>query len=80
MANGAQTGGNSATVGVCASKLLPHVRKNVSYDGCGFSEGCETEVRESTKVVEECVLIYCKSLVGMDEDQANNHNPDASHF
>jgi hypothetical protein len=56
MANGTQTGSYSATVGICASKLVPHVRKNVSYDRCGFSEECETEVRESTKVVEECVL------------------------
>jgi len=56
VANRTQTGGNTATVGICASKLVPHVRKNLSYDGCGFSEECETEVRKSTKVVEECVL------------------------
>ena len=56
MANGTQTGGYSATVGICASQLVPDVRKNVSYDGCGFSEGGETEVCESPEVVEECVL------------------------
>jgi hypothetical protein len=80
MANGTQTRGNRATVGICASQFVPHVRKNVSYDRCGFSEGCETEVRESTKVVEECLLIYCRSFVAIDEDQANNQRPDASHF
>ncbi len=58
VANGTQTWGNGATVGVCASQFVPHVRKNLSYDGCRFSEGRETEVRKSTKVVEECLLIY----------------------
>ena len=80
VADGTQTWGYSATVGVCASQFVPHVRKNVSYDGCGFSEECETEVRKSKEVVEECVLIYCKSFVGMEEDQAKSHKPDASHF
>jgi len=52
MANGTQTRGDGATVGICAGKLVPHVRKNVSYDRCGFSEECETEVCKSTEVVE----------------------------
>ena len=57
MANGTQTWGNGATVGVRASQFVPHVRKNVSDYGCGFSEGCEEEVRKSKEVVEECLLV-----------------------
>jgi len=35
-------------VGVCSGALVFDVRKNLSYDGCGFSEECETEVSKST--------------------------------